>query len=163
MTMRKLGRRMRPCGILLAVIIAGCGKAPDPGKSEGAASKHEHKPPHGGTLVEFGEEFAHLEFVLDPDLARLTAYALDGEAEAAVRMDAPEIVLTIDAASDPIRLGAVPSPLTGEKVGDASEFTAIVTSLKGAKRFAGVIPRIKLRGREFLNVSFAFPEGNEGK
>ena len=48
---------------------------------------HEHKPPHSGTLVEFGEEFAHLELVLDAATGTLKAYALDGEAEKAVLTD----------------------------------------------------------------------------
>ena len=57
------------------------------------ASAHEHHPPHKGTLVEFGEEFAHLELVLDPATGKLTAYALDGEAEKAVRLKQTEIVV----------------------------------------------------------------------
>ena len=47
---------------------------------------HEHHAPHGGSLQVFGKEFAHLELVLDAATGRLTAYALDGEAEGPVRL-----------------------------------------------------------------------------
>ena len=35
----------------------------------------------GGTLVELGNEFAHVELVLDSNAGSLTAYVLDGEAQ----------------------------------------------------------------------------------
>ena len=49
-------------------------------------SAHQHKAPHKGTLVEFGEEFAHLELVLDQATGKISAWVLDGEAEKAVRV-----------------------------------------------------------------------------
>ena len=51
-----------------------------------SASAHEHHAPHKGTLVEFGEEFAHLELVIDAATGRVSAYVLDGEAEKSVRI-----------------------------------------------------------------------------
>ena len=60
----------------------GMTPAPEP---EGG---HEHVAPHGGALVELGEELAHLELVHDPTTGTLTAYVLDGEAEQAVRVSA---------------------------------------------------------------------------
>ena len=41
---------------------------------------HHHVAPHGGTLVVFGNEFAHLELVLDLSVGKLDAYFLDGMA-----------------------------------------------------------------------------------
>jgi hypothetical protein len=66
----------------LGVLAAACGSRDV--KSAGAAQTgavHEHTAPHGGSLVEFGEEFAHIELVLDSATGVLTAYVLDGEAE----------------------------------------------------------------------------------
>src|SRR6266699_3894920 len=60
----------------------------------GLARAHEHHAPHKGTLVEFGEEFAHLELVLSKD-GKLTGYVLDGEAEKAVRVKQKEIEIKI--------------------------------------------------------------------
>jgi hypothetical protein len=136
--------------------------------SDPAAEKeeegHEHTAPHGGSLVEFGEEFAHLELVLDASTGTLTAYALDGEAEEPVRVAAATIDMKIvpDGATAPqaISLLAVENALTGERVGDTSQFRAIVPALKGQSRFRGTIADIRLRGQRFTDVEFEFPAGH---
>ena len=127
------------------------------------ASAHEHKPPHSGTLVEFGKEFAHLELVLDPATGALSAYALDGEAEKPVRIKQPEIEIAITGVKDlpSITVKAQASDLSGETVGDTSEFKATSEKLKGVKNFDGVVKVITIRGTEFKDVKFNFPKGNE--
>lgn len=125
---------------------------------------HEHTAPHGGSLVELGEEFAHLELVLDSATGTLTAYALDGEAEQPVRIAAGSLALTVtpnDAIeSHQVTLQAIDNPLTGERVGDTSQFRAIVAVLAGQSRFRGHLVAIQLRGRQFSNVAFEFPAGH---
>ena len=131
---------------------------------------HEHTAPHGGTLVVLGDEFAHLELVLDPDEGKLSGYVLDGEAESPVRIEQPEIEIIIAApdtagnasASElPLRLSAVYNILTGEKEGDTSEFVVRSERLKSLKQFSAVITAITVKGNEFEDVGFRFPEGNE--
>ena len=131
---------------------------------------HEHTAPHGGTLIVLGDEFAHLELVLDPEDGTLRGYVLDGEAENPVRLDQPEIEIRIvvpDAAGNaygselPLRLSAVYNILTGEKEGDTSEFAVRSERLKGVKQFGAVITAVTVKGREFHEVEFRFPEGNE--
>ena len=131
---------------------------------------HEHTAPHGGTLIVLGDEFAHLELVLDPEEGTLRGYVLDGEAESPVRIEQREIEVTItvpDTGGDvpaselPLRLSAVYNILTGEKKGDTSEFTVRTERLKGLKQFGAVITTITVNGREFQEVEFRFPEGNE--
>jgi len=39
------------------------------------------KPPHGGTLVALGAEFAHTELLPDSSTGTLMAQVLDGEAD----------------------------------------------------------------------------------
>src|SRR5258708_22753369 len=99
----------------------------------GIARAHENHPPHKGTLVEFGVEFAHLELVIDQASGKITGYVLDGEAEKAVRIAQKEIVINVSKAektgtgpaeSFSITLKAQESSLSGEKVGDTSEFAA---------------------------------------
>jgi hypothetical protein len=128
------------------------------------ATAHEHKPPHNGTLVVFGEEFAHLEFVLDPSTGKLTAYALDGEAEQAVRMAQKEIELKVrppGTNESIVKLTAVGSDLTGETPGDTSQFEGQSELLKNAKEFDAIISAVTLKGQEFKDVKFNFPKGNE--
>lgn len=134
--------------------------------SKSAHAGHEHKAPHAGTLVVLGEEFAHLELVLDADSGKLTGYALDGEAENPVRLKQPTIRIRIDridnkATSATVELTAVANPLTGESVGDTSEFSGSSPALKNAKAFDGVIQDLTARATNFRNVEFRFPEGNE--
>lgn len=126
---------------------------------------HEHEAPHGGALVVFGDEFAHLEFVLDEDTGQLTAYALDGGAEYAVALEQPSITLRINAdegeAPRTLTLQAQENALTGEKVGNSSEFSRQVDWLKGVHHFEAVINEVGIKGQTFTGVEFSFPEGNE--
>ncbi len=134
---------------------------------------HEHHPPHHGTLVELGEEFSHLELVLDAKTGTLTGYALDGEAEQSVRLKQPGIAIQITAttAADGtertldkpviVTLQGVADPLSGETVGDTSEFTAQADILKDVTGFKGSVTDITIKGAEFKDVAFGYPEGND--
>jgi hypothetical protein len=147
--------------LLAAAMLAGCDSKEDAKKG----GKHEHKPPHAGTLVEFGEEFAHLELVLDPASGQLTGYMLDGEAEKAVRLDQKEIALKVQGkpAEFTVVLKAAGNALTGEKPGDTSQFEGQSDALKRLKVFDAAVAKITVKGKEFSNVAFNFPKGNEEK
>lgn len=136
----------------------------------GAAQAHEHKAPHKGTLIEFGEEFAHLELVVDAASGKVSAYVLDGEAEKAVRVAQPEIEIKVSKAEKAgtgpaeafsFTVKAQASVLTGEKVGDTSEFAGQSDKLKDLKVFDAVVAAIMVKGKEFKDVKFNFPKGNE--
>ncbi|MBI3830784.1 MAG: hypothetical protein HY291_14785 [Planctomycetes bacterium] len=154
-----------------ALSLAGCSQtdktaAKTPAKTEATKTEavHEHHAPHKGTLVVFGEEFAHLELVLDPVSGKLTAYALDGEADNAIRIKQAEIEIAVTPAKTeafPVKLKAVASTLTGEAVGDSSQFEGQDDKLKGLKEFDGKILTIELKGQPFKDVGFNYPKGNE--
>lgn len=138
-----------------------------------AAQAHEHTAPHGGALIELGEEVAHIELVLDAATGELTAYVLDGEAEAPVRIAAPALTIHLAAgqpspgqgviadADRSIALTAVANPLTGESQGDTSEFRGRSAVLRGAVGFEATIVRVEVRGQTFEGVRFRYPDGNE--
>lgn len=161
---------------LAGLALAGCGPS-SPAKSQAppaattspaapapAAHHHEHAPPHGGTLVELGEEFAHVEVVFDRAAGRLTVYLLDGEAEAPVRTRQAEIAVRLERLavdgqplSVPplaVTLEAVASPLTGDVVGDASQFEGAHEAIRGHARIRGVLERVEVRGQPFEQVAF---------
>jgi len=130
------------------------------------AQGEEHRAPRGGTLLELGEEFAQIEFVLDLQQGNLTAYILDGEAENPVRLRQPSIDLVIDEASYAgvrkaavtLHLKAVPNVLTGETVGDTSEFSVYSAEpLQGATSLKGRIKRITVRSTSFKDLPFSIP------
>ncbi len=126
---------------------------------------HEHTAPHGGTLVVFGDEFAHIEFVLDQTTGKLTGYVLDGEAEKPVRLSQKTIELKIhreDIQSEfMLQLSGVANVLTGEIEDDTSQFVAQSDALKGASEFHAEIVSIDIKGQMFTDIDFEFPEGNE--
>ena len=125
---------------------------------------HEHKAPHGGTLIAFGEEFAHLEIVLDEKIGKITAYVLDGEAEKSLQISQAEIEIEIEKPKKfKVVLKAFENALTGEKVGATSEFTATSEELKGLQNFDGKVSLIKIKGTELKSEKFNFPKGNEEK
>jgi hypothetical protein len=157
------------CPVMI-VALSGCGTTPQdsqpasPASGSRAAEGHEHTAPHGGALVELGDELAHLEIVLTASNGTLTAYALDGEAERPVRLAQPslEIVVTKEGAPPlTLALRPVASELTGERAGDTSQFTVTSSELRDLVRFEGRIQTVNIRGQEFRDVAFRFPEGSE--
>lgn len=122
---------------------------------------HEHEAPHGGTLVELGEEFAHLELVVDTATGRLTAYSLDGEAEGSVALTQGSLALAlvVAPATDTVRvtLAGVANTLSGETASSTSVFAADVPQLKGVTAFTGVLSRIETKGQQFENVPVQVP------
>lgn len=156
--------------LCLILVTAMAAAARAHGDADANHNGHEHTAPHGGTLVVLGDEFAHLEIVLDPGTGELTAYVLDGEAENPVRLGQENIEIRIVAPDTggeapagelTLSLDAVYNILTGEKGGDTSEFAARSERLKGLEHFSAVVTAITVRGKEFKEVEFRFPEGNE--
>lgn len=140
--------------LLLVLLLTGCDAKPP---ATPPPAKHAHQAPHGGTLVELGEEFAHVELVIESATGKVTAYVLDGEAERPIRVEQKEIVL-----QGKVTLQAVGSPLTGEKPGDTSQFEGQSDALKGAKELDGTIVRIVVKGRELRDVPLRLqPRGKQ--
>ena len=132
---------------LLVLLLLGCDSKPP---ETPAPAKHSHQAPHGGTLVELGAEFAHVEVVFDGAAGKVTAYVLDGEVEKPIRLEQKELVLKGKTFS--VTLQAVGSPLTGEKPGDTSQFEGQSESLKGATELDAALVRIVIKGKEFSDV-----------
>ena len=124
---------------------------------------HHHEAPHGGTLAVLGDHFAHMEVVLDDKAGKVTLYLLGAHAVKAVRLKQKEITLTIKAGENKfdITTQAIADELTGETIGDTSVFEGQSDSLKGLKKFNITIVDINVRGKQYKNFSFDFPEGNE--
>jgi hypothetical protein len=156
--------RLLACSALTISAFVGCRQTPPGAGAPASAAKpgpqgHEHKAPHGGTLVELGEEFAHVELVRDVAAGTLTAYVLDGEAEQAVRIAQPAIELRIDApVLRHLEMKGRESALTGERAGDTSEFAAPDDAFKAAGPLRGAIVTIVVKGNTFTNVPFVLSQ-----
>jgi hypothetical protein len=135
-----------------------------PVAADAADAHHEHVAPHGGTLVVFGDELAHLELVLDAETGEMTAYVLDGAAERGVPVQQPSLGIDVRpeaGAHFMVGLAAVENVLTGETRGNTSQFAGRSDRLEGLLRFRGEIRRLTVKGQVFERVPFRFPEGNE--
>jgi hypothetical protein len=159
---------IRKVVVILALVAAlACG-APEPTPPTpstpsattppaASAESHAHEAPHGGTLVELGEHFGFLEFVLDAAAGRLTVYVLDGGAEQAVRIAQPAMTVTFDApeavAGQTLTLAAKANVLTGETVGDTSEFVVTHPALKGQTTFSARVGEVVVKGQTFKDLA----------
>jgi hypothetical protein len=155
--------------LLLAALVAGCGPSSDHGHDHGPSHGHshdhghQHSPPHGGTPVVLGNEAYHIEFVHDREAGRMHAYILDGHMERFVRVPAESFEVAARHADSEEILVFRPAnnPATGEKPGDASQFTAESEWLKEERQFEGLLKSLTIRGREYATVTFRFPKGTK--
>ena len=152
--------------LLLAAALAACGPDPvDPhaGHDHGPGGTHDHahvhSAPRGGVLVVLSEERVNMELLADPETGHLSALVLGAHAEKAVRIAQETIALTIEVGGEThqVELPAVASELTGETVGDTSEFAAEIPVLKGVGTFEGSIASVTVRGETYTDLAFTYP------
>lgn len=84
-------RWLEPSFVLVAVLsLVGC--SDDKGGEKKAAPKHEHPPePHGGEVVEVGEEVAHLEMIHDHVGGKVTVYVLGADLKTPIAIETPVV------------------------------------------------------------------------
>jgi hypothetical protein len=124
------------------------------------ASTMMHPPPHGGTTVQAGAS-AQLEFVLDPSSGLLTAYVLDGMGMNTQRTTAKTIELEITPTggqATPLSLASTANGLTGDTVGNSSQFGGLLPALKGGSTFTGVVKSFTVNGQTVSGVRFSYPK-----
>jgi hypothetical protein len=141
----------------LVLLLSGCAK-----QAELGPPPPDH-PPHGGTVVEFGDGIYHLELLPDPTEGTLTAWFLDSELEEYIRAGAPSfaMVARIGDQDETLVFKPVASPATGETVTDTSQYEARADWLKTAKDFDATLKGLKVRGTAYPDVKFNFPKGND--
>lgn len=124
------------CGIsaLCLGLLIGCEPAADYKTKDqiNAEKGHEHEHdhdhghgaagPHGGALVELGEEEYHAEVVVDHKAHALTVYLLGKDAKTAATTTATELTISEKGAT-PLVLKA--TPLEGETDGKTSKFELV--------------------------------------
>lgn len=142
------------------LVLAACSKPP---AAPDAVAKHEHHAPHDGTPVVLGNEAYHLELVRDAVAGKLTAYVLDGEMEAFIRVKPAtfEVVATVAGTTQTLTFHAVANAATGELIGNSSQFEAAADWLKTTATFDGTLTALEIKGATFSAVAFNFPKGND--
>lgn len=116
--------------------------------------------PHGGVLVELGDHFGFLEVVLDAEAGTLTTYVLDGGAEQAVRIAQPTLSLVFEApaalAGQTLELAGRANVLTGETVGDTSQFDLTHEAFKGQSSLTARVVELSVKGQTFHGIAVRF-------
>ena len=131
------------------------------GMSPDASTLKEAEPtaPHGGSVVALGAA-AHLEFVHDPATGLLTAYVLDKAGTAVMRIPAKSIAVEVTPAGGKpvaLSLASTANGLTGDTVGNSSQFGGANPALKGVTMFEGVVKDAMVAGESFKDVAFTYP------
>ena len=148
---------------MVSMICTGC-DAPEQKHSSSAPHGHHHDPPHGGSLIQLGNEQYHLELVMDQDLTLMRCYVLDGHVEHFIRLAQEEILCETTLSSGlktNLVFQAIASRSTGETVGDTAEFQADLAPLNGENTFEGIIQEVHIQNSSFTKIPFSFPGGNE--
>jgi hypothetical protein len=110
------------------LLFLGCGDpktgeqtAEQPPQHEEAPHGHDHgDTPHGGTLIELGDEEYHAEMVHDPETGTVTVYILDSKVENAVPIDAQEVTISAKSQTYPLES----QPQESDPQGKSSRFVS---------------------------------------
>ena len=132
--------------LLVASVTLGCGSDPteesptqiegsppplatDVGDNADAAHQHPTEGPHGGHLIELGNEEYHAEMLHDEKTHTVTVYLLDGPAKETVSISLAEITLQLFQDGEFVKYGLKAVPGQEDAAGSASRFEIVDASL----------------------------------
>lgn len=160
---------MRPISVplfILAVTVAvpglpGC-KVRQPSPKPGTKAMHAHPDhgPHGGTLIEWGDEEYHGEFTVDHARKETVVYILDGSATKAPDLkpeDLTELVVLLKNVSPPARVELKHDPERSSAKGIA--FVGTHEALAREMEFRGELSG-KIKGKPYVG-DFAEKPGHK--
>lgn len=103
---------------LLSPTFCNCAQGAPPA----AQHAHPEKGPHGGPLLELGDEEYHVEAILDEKAGVLTLYVLDAAAREPVPIEAREVLINLKHGGKPVQFKLPASPLKTDPKDSASAF-----------------------------------------
>lgn len=136
---------------LVVFPLAGCNRSSTEEQPRTAApayqapaGEHEHpsQGPHGGQLVELGNEQYHAEIVHDESAGTVTVYLLDAAAEKLVPIEAPELTINLKHGGKPEQFKLTASPDADDPPGRSSRFVSEDQELGGDLDRDGADPRL---------------------
>ena len=118
---------------------------------EHADHEHAELGPHGGQLIELGDDEYHAELLHDEQTHTVTIYVLDGKAAETVPISAPEVAIQLNVNGEPQRFALAAVHLDQEKPAQAVCFEAADEELSHALDEQGAkgTLTIDINGREF--------------
>ena len=145
--------------ILAPNLLVAAGAETEDNAAHHEGCGHAHHAPHLGALIPLGDHVGHVELLLDPAQGTVRLYVLGAHAENPIRIADHEITIDLQGidgrkiSTTPLVMNAQANLLTGEKVGDTSEFVGTHANLVGAQAFHGSLRAITLRGVAFTDVA----------
>src|SRR5262245_66348008 len=79
--------------LAVPLALSSCTKGEPKSPPAAIAPHEEHKAPHGGEILELGEEAAHLELLHDAAAGKLTVYVLDKEVKTPLAVALPTVTV----------------------------------------------------------------------
>jgi hypothetical protein len=128
---------------LALLTLAGCyrvesGTKPSQHDKGPQAEGHHHGPgPHGGVLVEWGEEEYHPEFTVNHEKQEATVYILDGTGKKEISIPAKSINLQLK--NPVVQIELLAAPQKGDPEGTSSRFIGKHEALGKEMEFEGTI------------------------
>lgn len=122
-------------------VIAGCGGPAEKKDKVEAKEEHAHdhpsEGPHGGHLIELGNEEYHAELAHDDASKTVTVYILDSKAKTPVPIAETELTLNLVVDGTPQQAKLAAAPQEGEAEGKSSRFSIVdeqlLETLEGPK------------------------------
>ncbi|TWT34853.1 hypothetical protein [Blastopirellula retiformator] len=129
--------RLMATGLLtLSLASLGCTSGSAPASEGDSHAEHDHdehehpgEGPHGGSLIELGNEECHAELVHDEKAKSVTIYILDSAAKAATPIETPELTINLkhDGMGEQFKLAAAPE--SSDPEGKSSRFVSTEAEL----------------------------------
>ena len=139
--------------IIFVAAALGCGGGHD------HEHGHGHQAPHGGVLVNVGDEFCHLEFVQEPESNRLQLHVMRFHPkEGPLKISMAQIEVGATTSGEEKVIVFNPVELDGITATDhpTSLYMAEVDWLKNAPNFNGTVKKLTIEGKLFLEIAFQF-------
>ncbi|MBA4016285.1 MAG: hypothetical protein C0483_03770 [Pirellula sp.] len=150
------------------LMVVGCGPASPPKGHSGSSSaqaEHAHpsEGPHGGHLIELGDEQYHVELIHDDKAGEVTFYILDSSAKKAVPIDAVELVVNLKHGGKAEQFKIAAKPESGETAGTSSRFFSADKELAGDLDAEGADAQlvVTISGKQFRGA-IEHEHGKEG-
>lgn len=162
------------CPILCVALstVAGCsdvdGPAPPTVSTPPPATldPHDHptEGPHGGGLIELGNEEYHAELVHDEATGRVTIYLLDSAAKSAAMTEAAELKVNLSHEGQAEQFVLFSNPQAGDALGTASRFDSTDPELAEELDHEGVKAQlvVMVGGKQFRGEIHHEHDGHEG-
>ena len=148
-----------PIVFVIATLGCGGGHGHEHGHNHNGQDGHGHKSPHGGVLVDVGNEFCHLEFVQEPESNRLQLHVMRFHPkEMPVKFVMEQIEVSAKVGDEEKVVIFKPVELDGVTATDqpTSLYMAKVDWLKNAANFNGTVRELKIEGKIFSEIAFQF-------